>query len=78
MREIKMWIYAIYCVGVFNACQGMFYTESNPKLSYKIETQTECRDKASMEAKQDAYKYPGKDIRWKCIDYSNVSVKEDK
>jgi hypothetical protein len=75
---MTMWLYAIYCVGAFNACEGVYNTEANPRLSWSFNTQQECLDNGVKAAKEMAAHHPGKDIRWRCIDYSQVTVKQDK
>lgn len=73
-----MWLYMIYCVGALNACHGVYATESNPTISYTIETPTKCQEEAIKRAKVMKAENPDKDIRWKCVDYSDVTVTEDK
>lgn len=73
-----MWMFAIYCVGVFNMCQGVYYTESNPRFSRGFDTRLECEWQAAQAARKDAVEYPGKDIRWRCIDADAAIVTQDK
>lgn len=73
-----MWIYVVYCLGAFNACQGNYYTESNPQIGYPIKTIEECKEKGIEQAKYLKIKNPSHNIVWKCMDTSNVEVKEVK
>lgn len=73
-----MWIYAIYCVGVFNACQGIYATESNPRFGFSVKTYQECADQATKLAQQETVEHPGADIHWRCIDTTKAKVTEDK
>jgi hypothetical protein len=73
-----MWLYAIYCVGAFNACQGYYRTEANPQFGYRAsETKQECADTAMKSVQVERFQNPGRDIRWKCIDISKVDAPED-
>lgn len=73
-----MWMYMVYCVGMLNACQGTFYTESSPYISTREKTQAECVQHAVEHAKSEKAKHPALTWMWRCEDYSKVAVEEDK
>lgn len=74
-----MWLYMVYCVAAsLNACHGVYATEGSPSISTSFETQEKCQEEAIKRARSLKAEDPTKDIRWKCVDYSNVDVSEDK
>lgn len=74
-----MWLYMIYCVAaVLNGCQGAYYTEGAPMISTSQESQEKCQTAAIRSAKALKAEKPSLTIMWKCVDYSDVQVIEDK
>lgn len=72
-----MWVFAVYCLGAFNACQGYYRTEANPSISFAFKDEAECREKGAKQAQVEKFTNPQFNIVWRCIDISKTSVVED-
>ena len=73
-----MWMSMVYCVGALNACQGSYCTEGSPCINTYAKTQAECTKQAVERAKALKAEKPWLNVMWKCADYSDAPVEEDK
>lgn len=76
-----MWFVIVYCYSlVLNGCADNYSTFTHPYISsvYQGEGRDACEKAAQQQARRMKVDHPAQDIRWQCIDWSGVTVSEDR